>query len=113
MTEDQLVSLAGNFEAQIKAAGIDDTAEIAVVFHWVDGSGRNVATTRHPAETRVQLSGMGSGNVAKETAHALYLGTVVDNMRNRVLSAPCELTRVSGSEVPVRVDRIELEIRAA
>jgi hypothetical protein len=109
---DRFEQLADEFEARIRAAGADGSEDITLVFHWVDEGGNAVSTSRESIGTLVKVSG---GTAASNQAFAasMYLGTLIDNMRRRVLDAPKTPTMMKGWPVPVFVREIEMEMKGS
>jgi len=106
---DRFKQLADEFEVKIKATDTDGCEEIFLVFHWFDENGTEVSVSRESIGTRVKVSGS-SNDFNQVFAARIYQGTLIQNMRSRVLGAPKIPTVIPGWLTPVFVQDIEIEI---
>lgn len=104
--------LADEFEARIKAAKIDGSTYVTLLFRGTDQAGREVGPLRMPIETYLTVQGATPGSLDRFAAD-FYLGTIVDNMRSMVLRAQQGPAQAIDWPSPIFVSDIDLEITPA
>jgi predicted nucleic acid-binding protein len=108
--------LADDFIAQVRAAEIGPSTEVWLIYHCVDGNGREVAPFRKTLLPFVKVDGPGAvGPMRREWADkfaaSVFVGTICDNIDREVRHAPEGSIGISGGPAePVAVRRMTLEI---
>jgi hypothetical protein len=102
--------LVDKYSGQIKAAEISGSTDVVLIFHWTDEAGIPVSANRESLVPSIKVEGFGAGEAAQNFARSMFVGTILDNLKRRILDTPDGPILLPGWPAPVQLRDIELEI---